>query len=73
MQKIINGLAVFSGVVSLSLTGICLVAYLQRDKITNSIQDKVLESVIELLPKVINKQVPALPKSTGSVISLPNL
>ncbi len=73
MQKIINTIAIASGLVSISIVGTGLVVYLQRDKIINSVQDKVIESVSDLLPNVIDNAIPKLPKSTGSVIGVPKL
>jgi len=73
MQKIINGIAIASGVVSLSIVGSALVVYLQRDKIINAVQDKVLESVTDLLPNVVDKALPSLPSTTGPVINIPKL
>tara|TARA_R100001440_G_scaffold34909_1_gene53886 strand:- start:1136 stop:1357 length:222 start_codon:yes stop_codon:yes gene_type:complete len=73
MQKIINTIAIASGLVSISIVGTGLIVYLQRDKIINSVQDKVIESVSDLLPNVIDNAIPKLPKSTGPVIGVPKL
>tara|TARA_Y100001937_G_C6918728_1_gene240781 strand:+ start:185 stop:406 length:222 start_codon:yes stop_codon:yes gene_type:complete len=71
MQKIVNTIAIASGIVSLSIVGSGFVVYFQRDKILNSVQNKVLESVTNLLPSVIDKSIPELPKTTGPVIGVP--
>jgi len=73
MQKIINGIAIASGVVSLSIVGSGFFVYLQRDRIINAVQDKVLESVTDLLPNVVDKALPSLPSTTGPVIGIPKL
>tara|TARA_R100001460_G_scaffold344_1_gene1728 strand:- start:180 stop:401 length:222 start_codon:yes stop_codon:yes gene_type:complete len=71
MQKIVNTIAIASGIVSLSIVGSGFIVYFQRDKILNSVQNKVLESVTNLLPSVIDKSIPELPKTTGPVIEVP--
>ena len=71
MQKIVNTIAIASGIVSLSIVGAGFIVYFQRDKILNSVQNKVLESVTNLLPSVIDKSIPKLPKTTGPVIGVP--
>ena len=45
MQKIINAIAVASGVVSLTVIGTGLFVYLNKDAIINDIKEKALESV----------------------------
>ena len=63
MQKIINAIAVASGVVSLTVVGATITAYVMRDAIIQTIQDKALEAVTggfkDSLP---------IPDATGPVI-----
>ena len=63
MQKIINAIAVASGVVSLTVIGTGLFVYLNKDAIIQTIQDKALEAVTggfgDSLP---------IPDATGPVI-----
>ena len=45
MQKIFNAIAVASGVVSLTVVGVGLGVYLNKDAIINNIKEKALEAV----------------------------
>jgi len=63
MQKIINAIAVASGVVSLTVVGATLGIYLNKDAIINSIQEKALEAVTGS----IGESLP-IPDATGDVI-----
>ena len=66
MQKIINGIAILSGVISLTVVGSGVVIYLQKDAIIDNVKSKVMESVVpdigggitELMPDITG---PALP------------
>jgi len=67
MQKIINAIAVASGVVSLTVVGAGLGIYLNKDAIINNIKDKALESVTGGLGDAIEDALP-IPNMTGDVI-----
>jgi len=67
MQKIINAIAVASGVVSLTVVGAGLGIYLNKDAIVKSVQEKALEAVTGSLGKSIGDSIP-LPDKTGNVI-----
>ena len=66
MQKIINGIAIFSGVVALGVVGIGGYVFIRKDAIIENVKSKVMESVIpdigggitELMPDITG---PALP------------
>jgi len=45
-QKIINGIAIFSGVVSLSVVGTVGYVYVQKDAIIESVKQKVVGNAI---------------------------
>ena len=66
MQKIINAIAVASGVVSLTVVGAGLGIYLNKDAIIDNIKDKALESVTGSLGN-IGDSLP-IPDMTGDVI-----
>ena len=68
MQKIINAIAVASGVVSLTVVGAGLGIYLNKDAIINNIKDKALESI----SGGIGDTLP-IPDTTGDVIPRPTL
>tara|TARA_B100000900_G_scaffold64776_1_gene50002 strand:+ start:1225 stop:1449 length:225 start_codon:yes stop_codon:yes gene_type:complete len=67
MQKIINAIAVASGVVSLTVVGATLGIYLNKDAIINNIQEKALEAVTGSIGDVIGDSLP-IPDATGDVI-----
>ena len=46
MQKIINGIAIFSGVVALGVVGSGAYVYLNKDAIIDDIKDAAVESVV---------------------------
>ena len=66
MQKIINGIAIFSGVVALGVVGIGGYVFIRKDAIIENVKSKVMESVVpdigggitELMPDITG---PALP------------
>ena len=46
MQKIINGIAIASGVISLTVVGAVGVVYFNKDAIIENVKSKVMESVL---------------------------
>tara|TARA_B100000965_G_C19011076_1_gene506745 strand:+ start:263 stop:523 length:261 start_codon:yes stop_codon:yes gene_type:complete len=46
MQKLINGIAVLSGVVSLTVVGVAGYVFIRKDAIIESVKGKVMESVL---------------------------
>ena len=71
MQKIVNIVAVASGVVSLAVVGSGLYVYLQRDKLINNVKSQVMEAVSGSLPGLVGSQMPKLPRATGPVMAPP--
>ena len=65
MQKIINGIAIFSGVVALGVVGVGGYVYIQKDAIIDGVKSKVMKSVI---PDMGGAITDAIPKSTGPAI-----
>ena len=45
LQKIVNGIAIASGVVSITVVGAVGVVYLNKDAIIENVKSKVMESV----------------------------
>ena len=72
MQKIINAIAVASGVVSLTVVGAGLGIYLNKDAIINNIKDKALESISGGIGDTLGDALP-IPDTTGDVIPRPTL
>ena len=66
MQKIINGIAIFSGVVALIVVGVGGYVFIRKDAIIENVKGKVMEAVVpdigggitELMPDITG---PALP------------
>ena len=46
MQKIINGIAIFSGVVALGVVGLGGYVFIRKDAIIEDVKGKVMESVL---------------------------
>ena len=67
MQKIINAIAVASGIVSLTVVGAGLGIYLNKDTIINNIKEKALEAVTGSLGDTLGDSLPK-PDTTGGVV-----
>ena len=65
MQKIINGIAILSGIISLTVVGSGVVIYLQKDAIIDSVKEKVMSSV---MPDIGGGITDAIPEMTGPAI-----
>ena len=65
MQKIVNVIAVASGVVSLALVGSGLFVYVNRDSITDSIKQQAIDAAMDALPGLVGG---SLPTTTGPVM-----
>ena len=46
MQKIINGIALLSGVVSITVVGVAGYVYIRKDAIIENVKSKVMEAVM---------------------------
>tara|TARA_B100000965_G_C19258994_1_gene612144 strand:+ start:131 stop:346 length:216 start_codon:yes stop_codon:yes gene_type:complete len=70
MQKIVNGIAIVSGVVSLTVVGLGGYVFIRKDAIIDSAKSKILEAVMpdlggiagDALPDVTGPAVPQLPQ-----------
>ena len=69
MQKIVNIVALASGVVSIAVVGSGLFIYVNRDKLVNNVKSQVMEAVSGSLPGLVGSQMPKLPQSTGPVMA----
>ena len=82
LQKIINGIAIASGVVSITVVGAVGVVYLNKDAIIENVKSKVMESVLPsglgggvggLVPDVGNSMAePSAPIPSGVGLGVPN-
>ena len=62
LQKIVNGIAIASGVVSLAVVGTAGYVYVRKDAIIENIKGKVMESV---MPNVGGALGSIIPEFTG--------
>ena len=65
MQKIINGIASFSGVVALSVVGVGGYVFIRKDAIIDSVKEKVMDAV---MPDIGGGITDAIPDMTGDAI-----
>jgi hypothetical protein len=71
MQKIINVVALFSGIVSAGVVGIGIHLYSNSGDYIESAKEKAIEEITSTLPKIIEGMIPELPEfpsTTGGVI-----
>ena len=68
LQKIVNGIAIASGVVSLTVVGTIGYGYVRKDAIIEDIKGKVMESV---MPDIGSGITDAIPSFTGPATSVP--
>ena len=62
MQKIVNGIAIASGVVSLTVIGLAGYVFIRKDAIIENVKSKVMEAV---MPSIGGGIGDALPDFTG--------
>jgi len=65
MQKIINGIAILSGVISLTVVGSGVFIYLQKDAIIENVKEKAMEAI---MPSIGGGITDAIPDTTGPAI-----
>ena len=67
MQKIINGIAIFSGVVALGVVGLGGYVFIRKDAIVDNIKGKVMEAV---MPDIGGGIMKSLPDTTGPALPI---
>ncbi len=67
LQKIVNGIAITSGVVSLAVVGTVGYVYVRKDAIIENVKSKVMEAV---LPSIGGGITDAIPDFTGPAAPL---
>ena len=81
MQKIINGIAIASGVISLTVVGTIGYVFIRKDAIIENVKSKVMESVMgsvgDALPDVMGDVLPdvtgpAGPMPEGTGLGIPS-
>ena len=72
MQKLVNGIAIASGIISLTVVGTVGYVFVRKDAIIENVKGKVMESVMGnvggTLPDAIGD---AMPSFTGPVSPIP--
>ena len=68
LQKIVNGIAIASGVVSLAVVGTAGYVFIRKDAIIENVKGKVMESVMPDLGGSLGSIVPDF---TGPATSVP--
>jgi len=72
MQKIVNVIALLSGLVSLGVVGGGTYLYLNKDAMLEDVRAKATEeitkTITESLPGMIQGAMPKMPSATGNVI-----
>ena len=72
MQKVVNAVALLSGLVSLSVVAGGAYLYLNKDAIIESAKEQAIKQVTETvagaLPGMISGAMPKMPSSTGGII-----
>ena len=75
MQKLINGVALLSGLVSLAVLGGGAYFYVQKDTLIEGAREKataaITEAITEALPGMVDAAIPELPGTTGGAIGMP--
>ena len=73
MQKIINGIAIFSGVVALGVVGLGGYVFIRKDAIIDGVKSKVMGSVLDSVkPDLGGIAGDAIPDFTGPAAPLPS-
>ena len=81
LQKIVNGIAIASGVVSLTVIGLGGYVFIRKDAIIENVKSKVMESVMgsvgDALPDVVGDVLPDItgpagPMPEGTGLGIPS-
>ena len=73
MQKIINGIAIFSGVVALGVVGLGGYVFIRKDAIIDGVKSKVMGSVLDSVkPDLGGIAGDSIPSFTGPAAPLPS-
>ena len=68
LQKIVNGIAIASGLVSITVVGVAGYVYIRKDAIIENVKGKVMEAV---LPSIGGGITDVIPDFTGPAAPLP--
>ena len=80
LQKIVNGIAIASGIVSITVVGIAGYVYIRKDAIIENVKSKVMESVLpgglgglgglDAMPS--SPSIPSSPIPEGTGLGIPS-
>ena len=70
MQKIINGIAIFSGAVALGIVGLGGYVFIRKDAIIEDVKSKITEAA---LGSVTGSLPDMLPSTTGPALPSPSI
>ena len=77
MQKLINGVALLSGLVSLAVLGGGAYLYVQKDTLIEQSRERVTaaitEAITEALPGLVQSAMPSVPEVTGPAVPSPTM
>ena len=77
MQKLVNVVALLSGLVSLGVVGGGAYLFLNKDALIESARTKAIEEVTKTvtgaLPGMVKSAMPSMPSATGDVMSQTNV
>ena len=73
LQKIVNGIAIASGVVSLAVVGTVGYVYIRKDAIIEDIKGKVMESVMPDLGGSLGEMIPSFTGDAAPTQSKPSI
>ena len=77
MQKLVNVVALLSGLVSLGVVGGGAYLFLNKDAMIEDVRVKVTtevtKAVTEALPRMVKSAMPTMPSATGGVMSQTNV
>ncbi len=72
MQKIVNIIALVSGVVSLSVVGGGVYLYTQKDAMIENAKEQIIKAatgaLTDALPSMVDSAIPELPGATGGAL-----
>ena len=75
MQKIVNAVALLSGLVSLAVLGGGAYLYVQKDTLIEGAREKataaITEAITEALPGMVDAAIPGVPEVTDPAVSSP--
>ena len=71
LQKIVNGIAIASGVVSLAVVGTAGYVYVRKDAIIENVKGKVMESVLPNIGGGIGAMIPEFTGPAGPLQDAP--